>query len=263
MSMPIPLRMVDENAMPALPPLPEPDRNQMRGESCCGTTFVCFLITLFVSATVMISRDIPMPLRAWPLTFILAEAVLALAMLAGLMFGDPGVVRRTPSSVLPVPQEVEARLAAGQGMEGLKNLRDGKRSYCVRCLVWRDHEAPLSAVQRCYAYLGCARSGAHPNENGVLVCKTIPHHCSICQRCVLHFDHHCGVFGRCIAGRGLDGNMKYFMTIIWMAFVAFITTGITGACGSGIICEVNSTLDFRWNASQSSPWSPNTGPARP
>ena len=133
----------------------------------------------------------------------------------------------------------------------------GRKSVAVRLAALRRGGEDLAEIRlhplaaeadglRQDAFAGKRRR----NEDGVLVCRTIPHHCSICQRCVIHFDHHCGVFGRCIAGRGLVGNIKYFLTLISMAFLAFITTGVTGACGSGAICEVNNTFGFAaWNAS--------------
>jgi hypothetical protein len=62
-------------------------------------------------------------------------------------------------------------------------------SYCVRCLVWRPHDA---------------------------------HHCRTCGRCVAGFDHHCGVFGRCI----VQGNMPCFSMLIGMLFAGPITAMI-------------------------------------
>ena len=99
------------------------------------------------------------------------------------------------------------RMEAELDVKGLQNLTgpDGKSSYCVRCLVWRRgrrrgwHELDVD----------CAS-----DDNADWDC--FPHHCSVCQRCVLYFDHHCGVFGRCIAGRGWGGNIGYFKMLILM-----------------------------------------------
>jgi hypothetical protein len=38
-----------------------------------------------------------------------------------------------------------------------------------------------------------------------------------------HCPHACAVFGRCIAGRGLGGNMGYFLVIIVMGQLGWIT----------------------------------------
>ena len=132
-----------------------------------------------------------------------------------MMLGDAGVVRRTPETCLPVPPEVAERLRAGAPVpETLRNINsdDGTRTYCVRCFVWRP--AGLQGRGR-------------------------PHHCRVCQRCVLHFDHHCGVYGRCIAGDGVrNGNLRYFFTIIVMGYAGFFT--MLATCVAG--------LAFRWAA---------------
>ena len=111
---------------------------------------------------------------------------LAMICLLGLLFGDSGEIQRSPEICFPLPPEVAQRLASGETLDGLANITDEERGiYCVRCFVWRP------------------RYGAH--------------HCRLCQRCTVDFDHHCGVFGRCIAGKGLSGNMKYFVGIIMAA----------------------------------------------
>ena len=116
------------------------------------------------------------------------------ACLAGLLWGDPGTIKRSTATCAPIPAAVLARLRAGEAAaekNGQNVTGDDGRVYCVRCLVWRP---PRGA-----------------------------HHCSTCQRCVADFDHHCGVFGRCIAGTWRSGNMPYFNVIILMAVAGFIT----------------------------------------
>ena len=85
---------------------------------------------------------------------------------AGARWCVPTNVINTPETCLPVPPEVAERLRAGAPVpETLRNINsdDGTRTYCVRCFVWRP--AGLQGRGR-------------------------PHHCRVCQRCVLHFDHH-------------------------------------------------------------------------
>ena len=95
--------------------------------------------------------------------------------------------------------------------DSTSNIVDGDRSFCVRCLVWRNNPDPHCCGGSCV--------------------QAKPHHCRICNRCVMHFDHHCGVFGRCIAGSGLRGNMKYFVTIIIVGYGGFILAMITAIAG--------------------------------
>mmetsp|Transcript_4313 Transcript_4313/g.11367 ORF Transcript_4313/g.11367 Transcript_4313/m.11367 type:complete len:148 (+) Transcript_4313:64-507(+) len=92
-----------------------------------------------------------------------------------------------------VADAFEAGATAEQRLQLGRNINQGGREYCVRCLVWRGTKAD-----------NC-------------------HHCSICQRCVRNFDHHCGVFGRCIAGEGYRGNMGYFKVIISMGGAGIVT----------------------------------------
>ena len=83
----------------ALPPLPEPDRCQMRAEACCGNSLVCFLIFIFVApiqtyANATEPEKITFMMRVW-IFAIYAEAVIAIICLLGLMWGDPGTIKRT------------------------------------------------------------------------------------------------------------------------------------------------------------------------
>lgn len=180
-----------EDLLSLLPPLPIPSPTKCR-ESCCGTLFCLFLFVVFNSVAFGVSflaEGAPRGLQiATAILMPLLTVVVGLGSLAGLLFGDPGVVKRSQFTCLPIPDEIKARLTNTESLEGLRNINGEGQSYCVRCCVWR----PTRSVHNVFL---------------------AAHHCNTCARCVLDFDHHCGVFGRCIAGTGLRGNMKYFVAI--------------------------------------------------
>lgn len=188
-------------------------------ESLCGITFV----GLIVSACVTAVSGAP---NVFFQRLVHIEAVIALICLAGILFGDPGVVHRTPDNVSPMPAEVEKRLRSGEALLSLRNLHGEEGSYCVRCCVWRrPRPARCHEDERCSLlgfFVRCANGDPCGDDDDEP--DAAPHHCSTCNRCVLYFDHHCGVFGRCIAGRGLGGNIGYFRTIIMMGVLGPICT---------------------------------------
>lgn len=144
------------SAAPALPPMPTPDYKARRQQSTCGIAVVLGNILFFLGVT---------NAAVWPdgfdassrwicLWLIYGEAIVALVCLAGLLFGDPGVVRRTKDTTMPLPAEVAERLCKG-GMQHqfvLTNIQDGPRSYCVRCFVWRD---PAKGTRNPMRFLRC------------------------------------------------------------------------------------------------------------
>ena len=150
-----------------LKPIAAPQESEMHGESLCGTCLVGTIVVLCVNGV----RNSEV---AFFRNAVLVEAVVALTCLAGLLFGDPGVVHRTSTSTSPLPPAVAERMEAELDVKGLQNLTgpDGKSSYCVRCLVWRRgrrrgwHELDVD----------CAS-----DDNADWDC--FPHHCSVCQRC--------------------------------------------------------------------------------
>ena len=110
------------------------------------------------------------------LVAIYLEAFLAVCCLLGILYGDPGVVKRTPENCLPLPEKVAKRLQRGESLEGLENLQHAQLgSYCVRCCVWRRAPGKLQS-----SYL--------PADCDMGVCEQGSHHCSTCGRCVNHFD---------------------------------------------------------------------------
>eukprot|EP00440_Ansanella_granifera_P039290 gb/GFBE01042626.1/.p1 GENE.gb/GFBE01042626.1/~~gb/GFBE01042626.1/.p1 ORF type:complete len:294 (+),score=37.50 gb/GFBE01042626.1/:1-882(+) len=217
-----PLESPDElpplESMHDLPPLPAPKRQEQRSQERGGIALVVSAVIALVAATQATSSFEAMPEAvAWTCRgFIYAEALIALGCLFGLMVGDPGVVERSWDTCFPQPQDIAEKLIELQGrpLDGWANVEDGDRSFCVRCLVWRD---PREHYPRgCHAAI--YRLGKFPKR---------PHHCSVCQRCLAHFDHHCSVFGRCIG----SGNIGYFVGVVAMGAAGSTTCMVSLALG--------------------------------
>jgi len=198
-----------------LPPLPTPNHDVRRRQNAVGCTTVLLLCAFFLSSSWFLLQAAPRQLRLVLLACLTVEALIAVACLAGLYWSDPGVMTRDPS--LPIPEEVTRCLQVGEALP-TKNIEASGGSFCVRCMVWRrtpaDEVTPEEA-SRAAALLRRCRPQQRP--------AAAAHHCSVCQRCVAHFSHHCSFFGRCIAGRGLEGNYKYFVIIISIGWTANLT----------------------------------------
>ena len=233
----------------SLPPLPERHIWTMRRESAVGCTLVLILVSLLVSLTQGVAlapgAAAPRGLIWAALVLIYTEAAVALVCLLGLLFGNPGELKRSPQTCFPMPEPVADRLSRGESLDGLANVSSDGRTYCEP-LPGLDSQQDRRRARSELGpglgpRLGLAVQGQPPSMNGASALQALPwpqpspsalpgvrclvwrrdelniHHCSTCNRCVCHFDHHCGVFGRCIAGDGFGGNMGYFKTIIGMA----------------------------------------------
>jgi len=205
----------DRKVLDQLPPMPTPDRDAMRWESVVGSAIVLGISLLLVLTTHAGALHYGTIEGGWWWFFLVAiylEAFLAVCCLLGILYGDPGVVKRSPENCLPLPEVVAERLQRGESLEGLENLQHEQLgSYCVRCCVWRRSSGKLE-------------SACLPADCDMRVCEGGPHHCRTCGRCVNHFDHHCGLFGRCIAGQGCSGNIHYFYAVIAIGWLGFVTT---------------------------------------
>lgn len=154
-----------ERDLLSLPPMPRPDYCQMRAEASCGNSLVLFLIFLFVAPMQSYASanngKLTFVQQMWMFAIYL-EAAIAIVCLLGLMWGDPGTIKRTPANCFPQPEIVAQKLRNGESLANVGNIADDGRVFCIRCLVWRADDG-------------------------------MTHHCSTCQRCVEDFDHHCGV----------------------------------------------------------------------
>jgi hypothetical protein len=212
----------------ALPQLPAPMRIKV-GQARCGS--LCSIIMLAV-ILLPLQADGHLLTSGNPLTtdprwicILYIEGLLIAACVLGILYADPCTIKRTPETCFPMPPLIAEKLRQGETppFDGVANIEEYGRVYCVRCLLWR----PLQHA-------------------------TLLHHCDICQRCVSSFDHHCVFFGRCIAGPGargfccsetahghLDGssnddctprwprgNLIYFRGLIVFTFLGILTCAI-------------------------------------
>lgn len=128
-------------------------------------------------------------------------AAIAVLCTLYIVYGEAGVIERSPETCYPIPEEVAEKLLQGVSLvDTMANPKVGDSTYCVRCLVWRPRTDDWG--QKC-------------------------HHCSTCQRCVTGFDHHCGVFGRCI----VRGNMPCFVLLISMMMAGWVTASMAFFAG--------------------------------
>lgn len=203
------------------PPLPTPRYNTKRQESSVGISLVILLSLTLIGIVHGISLTaiggIEKHSAVWWTFFslIYAEVGISMICLGGLLWTDPGVVHRSTENSFPIPVQCEAWIQA--------HAQQGKPDSCV--------EPPTPPTEYYIA-------SAEPNTPGdtycvrCLVWRRFEHstkyfHCSICQRCVADFDHHCSVFGRCIAGTWWKGNYIYFVAIIAMGGVGYLTSVVS------------------------------------
>ena len=191
--------------LPTLPPLPLP--RPLRRHQRLRSVVIVFgaaiigvgLLHLLAGFGSYSTADMIFVTLAWTHTTV---AIIGLII---IQFTDPGIVRRSEVTCLPVPKAVSMRIDAGESLTGLGNLTDGElnRSYCVRCCVWRPPKA---------------------------------HHCSICQRCVKAHDHHCAIFGQCVGGSTaqLRGNLLVFKINIGNLLMTPVTAG---AALVALVCQ--------------------------
>ena len=238
-----------------LPPLPVPLRKQA-DECRFGAGLVVFIVASCVGLTFGLgflhnpysgARGLSQLALAVVVSLITGEALVAMAALSVVLFGDPGVVKRSKATCFPMPAQVRAWIEAGAPPGGVtKNVVDDTgRSYCVRCLVWRDpHDGGGSGGGR---RGGGSGRGVRVSGRPTSCCQRITtvlcavpcislfttknyrpfHHCSTCQRCVRGHDHHCFFYGRCITAT----NMNAFIIVGAMGMLGGVTS-MTAVCMS-------------------------------
>ena len=156
----------------ALPPLLIPPKRA----AADARVFIALSLWLLAYATCLVPTVTVDPIWRGALW---SEAAAILTFFLGFLWCDPGAVRRSPETCFPQPLHVATRLCEGLTLDGIKNVTEDGRVFCVRCLLWRPDSART-------------------------------HHCSTCKRCVVDFDHHCVVYGRCVAGGWRRGNLGFF-----------------------------------------------------
>ena len=163
----------------SLPALPGRHIWTMRRESVVGCTLVFLLISLLVSLTQGVAlapgAAAPRPLIYAALALIYTEAAVALLCLLGLLFGNPGEVKRSPQSCFPMPESVADRLSQGESLDGLANVSSDGRTYCAPLQTGRqpgrkDREKRAANEGRGW---GCFRLSCHSSSHSKNVAQPV------------------------------------------------------------------------------------------
>ena len=172
----------------SLPPLPERHIWTMRRESAVGCTLVLILVSLLVSLTQGVAlapgAAAPRGLIWAALVLIYTEAAVALVCLLGLLFGNPGELKRSPQTCFPMPEPVADRLSRGESLDGLANVSSDGRTYCEPLPGLDSQAGQAEGAQRVRARAGstvrlsCAEAAAVVEcsqcaENGLALAPTL------------------------------------------------------------------------------------------
>ena len=185
-----------------LPALPEPDHARRRQESSMGCTVVLSIVTACVTTTSIVLNVIDVhkeaPALKWAgMVAVWTQGIAAIGCLLGILYGDPGIVKRSPATCLPPHPEVCRRIQTGESLDGAlhHNVEEPVapfRSYCARCFVYRPSYKSVEMIR-------AAAKEAEAERPSCRFCgircgypppSKSAHHCATCQRCVEDFDHH-------------------------------------------------------------------------
>ena len=82
----------------ALPPMPTRRIGVMRSQACGGITLVLFIIAMCVAGTHFFTSRVEGTLPVALTVAVWAEAVVAILCLLGLMYGNPGEIKRSEAT---------------------------------------------------------------------------------------------------------------------------------------------------------------------
>ena len=89
-----------------LPPMPTPDYATKRSESYVGIAVVLVIIAACLGGTygaALATPDLPRGVLWLVLWLVSLEAVAAIGMLLGILFADPGTIKRSQETCFPIP----------------------------------------------------------------------------------------------------------------------------------------------------------------
>eukprot|EP00418_Pyrodinium_bahamense_P074404 CAMPEP_0179101758 /NCGR_PEP_ID=MMETSP0796-20121207/47065_1 /TAXON_ID=73915 /ORGANISM="Pyrodinium bahamense, Strain pbaha01" /LENGTH=297 /DNA_ID=CAMNT_0020799619 /DNA_START=61 /DNA_END=949 /DNA_ORIENTATION=+ len=191
--------------MEKLPPLPEPDHAERRAQSAGGVCLVLSLVAAFggvTHAVIKTSKDLPATLQLVSEGLILCEAIVALGCLAGLLCGDSGVIRRSPETCFPLPEEVARQLANGETINLSSNIALGG-------------EAP-SGPSACGALSGAPRASARTTAESASAAWRTSTTTATSSGAASQVARHA-------SGASTWGNIVYFHGLITMGLAGFFT----------------------------------------